>query len=228
MDLPLPIFRPGTRLAAEDVNRLVRAAQELDRNIQAARSFAPGAYPSVAGGVLVQVCNKTGDTLYPSNIAGMDDTVFTDTATSEPVIVNVVVPTNGDHPGRWVVLLEELPEDGVGRALMFGVALVQLDVPEEGEDYEYAELADGEVDHLNAVPLGSAEILWREEIESGSGSGEDFVWAVVRFPRAEGSSVPMLYRVTEVAETSMAAMEVNSSCETTSEGGSFLLLPCED
>ena len=92
MDLPQD-YAKGQRLTAADVNRLTRAAQELSRLIDSSPAALRTLRGQAAGGVVIQVCNDTGETLYPQNVAGLDDVVFQETVLSDPVIVHLVMPT---------------------------------------------------------------------------------------------------------------------------------------
>ena len=80
-------------------------------------------------------------------------------------------PSEDDHTGRFVILLEPLKSDGIGMAMALGICPVKLTV--DNEDHTYADVKDGEASTLQSGFSGSAQILWKEE-----GTGEK--WAVVR------------------------------------------------
>jgi hypothetical protein len=61
----------------------------------------------------------------------------------------------------------------VGEAVIAGACLVRVNVPQDGEEFQFANIAPGNTATLQARVIGGSRILWRE---SGSGTK----WAVVR------------------------------------------------
>lgn len=190
MDLPSE-YAKGQRLTAADVNRLTRAAQELARQLEAAPAALRTLKGQAAGGVVIQVCNDTGETLYPQQVAGLDDVVFQTAILSEPVIVHLVMPTAA-HAGKFAVVLDEIPDQGIGRAMIYGVAVVKINLTSTAHDH--AEIAADQVAYLESGATGSAEILWSEG-EVGE------VWGVVRFPVSAATSSTSVVQMVKAQAT---------------------------
>jgi len=83
------------------------------------------------------------------------------------------VTTPAEEPGPMAILQEPIAADGTGRAMVFGVTPVRVDVTDE--EHEYAEVTPSEPGYLTSAATGAARVLYKE-----SGTGE--VWAVVYFP----------------------------------------------
>ncbi len=75
------------------------------------------------------------------------------------------------HLGKFVVCLEPIVSQGIGRALLSGVTPVKVNVVDG--DHKFADIADGDCVRLESATFGSAQILYAQ-----SGTGEK--WAVVR------------------------------------------------
>lgn len=86
-------------------------------------------------------------------------------------------PTGSDG-SKWCVLLEPIPDDGIGLAVISGVIPVQVAAGSGAEDY--VQPATGDTDALAFSSSGSALVLWEE------GSG-DPRWALVRLGDGAGS-----------------------------------------
>lgn len=83
------------------------------------------------------------------------------------------VTTPAEEPGPMAILQEPIAAGGTGRAMVFGVTPVRVDVTDE--EHEYAEVTPSEPGYLTSAETGAARVLYKE-----SGTGE--VWAVVYFP----------------------------------------------
>jgi hypothetical protein len=83
------------------------------------------------------------------------------------------VTTPAEEPGTMAILQEPIAAGGTGRAMLFGVTPVRLDVTDE--THEYAEVTPSEPGYLTSAATGDARVLYKED-----GTGE--VWAVVYFP----------------------------------------------
>jgi len=84
--------------------------------------------------------------------------------------VKCVIPYLGSHFGRFVILQEPIGADNYGRALVFGITPVKIDI--ENEAHQFADVDDGVTTVLASGTSGAARILWKE-----SGTGEK--WAYV-------------------------------------------------
>ena len=124
---------------------------------------------------IVRVQNVSGSTIDRYGVAGIDSPLFSpssysDAFKAEPLL-KVTTPAAGTHDGAFVVLLEPLADDAIGRAVLAGATQVQVDVADEG--HAWADVADGDATQLASAPAGSAQILWKQ---SGTGTK----WAIVR------------------------------------------------
>ena len=86
-------------------------------------------------------------------------------------ILHCITPDEDIHVGKFVVMLEPLPIDGIGLACVSGVVPVQIEV--SYEDRPYADILDAETGKLGSDWRGAAEILY---CETGTGTK----WALVR------------------------------------------------
>ena len=98
-----------------------------------------------------------------------------------------VVPT-ATCAGRFVVLIEPLPADAIGRAWGSGVCPVQIDVVDAA--HLYAGSTTGNTDKLTSAATGPALILWKQ-------AGIGTKWAVVRLG-GSSARTPFLVKLTEV------------------------------
>lgn len=93
-----------------------------------------------------------------------------------PIVLSAVTP--GDHAFRtpWAVLLEDLPPDEVGPAVIAGVTIARVNVTSSAHRRVY--MTRGE-HALQSGFAGQARILWCEAYESPYTTGEQ--WAVIEF-----------------------------------------------
>ena len=80
-------------------------------------------------------------------------------------------PSDPDHLGSFVVLLEPIKSGKIGRAMIQGAVYVQVKIETSDVD-EWADIDDGETGQLKATKDGSARIIYRR---SGGTNGD---WCV--------------------------------------------------
>jgi hypothetical protein len=123
--------------------------------------------------VIVQ--NNSGGNLDKFEILGISAPYVTptdnETDFQNRITIVGVTPDIDDHKGKFIVLQEPIPNGKIGRGILSGETIVQIDVDDEA--HEFAEITDGESGYLTSTDSGSARILWKE-----SGTGQ--VWAYVR------------------------------------------------
>lgn len=85
-----------------------------------------------------------------------------------------------DYGVPYVVLLDPLPANGYGRAMIAGTMVTRLNVAYRY--HRYATLVQGE-SRLTTVPLGDARIVW---LDGGSKSER---WGIVQFPVEHGQQI---------------------------------------
>lgn len=133
----------------------------------------PRQSPAHAATILL-VKNSSGSDRDRFDVLGIDDVVYDPTENlaefkNNPAI-DGVTPAAADHTGRFVILLEPVPDGRIGRGLLMGVCPVKIDV--QAETNLYADVDDGQTGRLKSGSLGAAAILWKE-----AGTGEK--WALV-------------------------------------------------
>ena len=114
------------------------------------------------------------------------------------VALSCVLPSDAEHRGRFVVLLEPIAAGAIGRACAAGVTAVRLNVVDENETQ--ADVLDGDAAKLTTVTSGgAAQVLWKEPPPEGTSEGSEYeVWAVVRFG-TPGGDRPMMIKLTGAA-----------------------------
>jgi len=165
----------GERLRADDWNRSVRSLgrhqEAIERMRPAGRALSTGYVP----GVHISVHNDTGEALSPRDIAGIKEHTFPNNP--DDITISVEIPVAGTHEGKFVIVQESIPTDGIGDAIIVGCSLCTVSLVDE--NHEYAEIMDDETGKLESRKFGTAKILWHDGL---SGSSEVDVTALVRFP----------------------------------------------
>ena len=87
------------------------------------------------------------------------------------VSLDADAPSTPSRCERFAILLDPLPNGGMGRGIVSGVAPVRINVVRPTDNY--AELVFGETGHLRSSPTGQTRILWKE-------AGTGIRWGVVR------------------------------------------------
>jgi hypothetical protein len=138
------------------------------------------------------VANTTGALLPRFGVVGIDSPIFDPTENldefqSRPSL-NGVTPALAYHLGNFAVLLEPVAAGDVGLAAVGGLVPCKVymtsaaDWPQTGQAwYDYADIDDGNSNHLIARPYGGARIAW---LAAGGGGGEQ--WALVRLGNPAG------------------------------------------
>jgi len=180
---PLRKVVPGQPrdISAATWNLLIDAARS-QRDREQSR---PGAAVDLAGDRTVAlVRNGTANAVERFGVLALDGPIIgPDDALDQfesRVAFEGVTPDGATPAGRFVVCLEPIPEDGIGRAVLSGVAICKLDVP--GAVGEYAEAMPGNTESLSTGDTGTARVLWAES----SGTTR---WAVVRLGDGSGAAV---------------------------------------
>ena len=201
---PLKKVRKGDPLSfpASAFNAFVGAAEFTEAT---KRSGGGHFTPQFRQAGIVRVKNDSGADRDRFNVLGIDGPIFTPTDNEDTfknqVALTGVVPDEDYHVGKFVILLEPIPDGKIGLACLDGVCPVKLDVQDEG--HEYADVADAEAGRLKSGLRGAAQILWKE-----FGTGEK--WAVIRLGRAPARS-GQLFAVT-VEKTGGSAGDATTQC----------------
>ena len=126
-------------------------------------------------GDVVRVKNASGSDAPRFGVLGIDGVLFTPEDNEDEfkrrVTLRGVTPDEDYHQGKFVLLLEPIPDGKFGMAALTGVFPAKLNVQSEGDGY--ADVEDGVMSRLLTGTTGAAQVLWKE-----SGTGEK--WGVVR------------------------------------------------
>jgi len=212
-------------------NAFIDAAQDYkDRTADIGRTSPSTGFRSSG---IITVKNESGSARRQFDVLGLGEPIFlpssgsagggsgggssggADQSFRNMVAFRGVMPTEDEHIGRFVVLIEPLAAGTVGKACVSGVCQVRVNVTDE--DHEFAELADGQADTLESGDTGSAKILWKED-----GTGQK--WAVVHLG-ATASVVAIYARITSGGSggdgtyTSWREVELVNGSWTNKQGG---------
>ena len=136
---------------------------------------APG-MPIFRQADIVLVKNASGADVPRFGVLGISGAIVTPSDSLQEfqrqVAVTGVTPTTASHTGKFVVCIEPLAPNAIGRAWISGVCGVQVDVA--GDAWQFCEISNGDRTKLKTQRDGSARILYRES--GGAGTK----WCVVR------------------------------------------------
>ena len=123
---------------------------------------------------VIRVKNTTGSGVGQYGILGIDGILFTpadnlDGFKSQPVLLGIA-PTTAQR-GKFIILLEPIAAGQIGRGLISGQCVVQVNVVTSSDGW--ADVKNTDVTQLQSGPSGAAQILYAE---SGTGTK----WALVR------------------------------------------------
>jgi hypothetical protein len=135
----------------------------------------PGALADRRDRATVLVKNASGADVDRFGVLGIDDILHVpddnlDGFKNRPCLVGVT-PDAEDHQGKFVVMLDAVPDGAIGRGLIQGVVCVKVNVVSNGDPA--ADIADGDATRLQSGAAGRAQILWKED-------GTDEKWALVQ------------------------------------------------
>jgi hypothetical protein len=156
------------RIPAETFNTFVDAARDFKARRQS-RTREPQFEFRQTG--IIPVKNNSGTDCSRFEVLGIDQPIFTPSdnllSFQNQIAFVGVTPTEQDHLGRFVVLLEPLRDGMIGQACLSGVCPIRLNVLDE--EHDWADIEDGETDSLKTGTGGSAFILWKEDTNGGYG-----------------------------------------------------------
>ncbi len=149
--------------------------------------------PVAASQIVVKVSNTSGADRNAGEILGVGGIVLpnptstpTDPQTSNffyDPILNGAEPTTADDFGNFVVCLEPIANNAVGRAVISGLCAVQVNLINNSDGF--ADVTNNDSTQLTSGPIGSASIV----VVPGSGTGKQLVLAIVGCPT--NMSVPV-------------------------------------
>lgn len=124
---------------------------------------------------IIYVKNTSGSDLGRFSVVGLGDAVL-DPATNlenfkNSLMLEGTTPSYGTHEGKFAVLTEPIAAGKLGKACLFGVTPVQINVTDEL--HVLADIAAGQSGYLASGETGAAQILYKQ---AGTGTK----WAIVR------------------------------------------------
>lgn len=134
---------------------------------------------------IILVKNASGEDRARFEILGIKEPVISVSDNEEQfknrIALTGELPTESDHAGKFVILLEPLKADSIGMAMAMGICQVKINI--ESEDHSHADVKDDDATTLQSNASGAAQILWKE-------SGTGIKWCTIRFPmpQSEGGS----------------------------------------
>ena len=169
------------RISQATSDAIIASAESWAQHSRDPGQVAPPSY--LFEGTIVEVENDSGDDMDRFGVAAFSDALI-DAGDNLPEFQNHVrfsvdTPT-ADDAGNWCILIDPIPAGAIGRAIVAGVAPVQIDASamESGQTPAFADVEDGET---FLQPAGSgAEVLYCQD--ASEADDDDLVWAYVRFP----------------------------------------------
>lgn len=185
---PYKKVTPGepVKFSATAWNAMVEAGLAARRG---GRAGAANPDPVPRRADIVRVKNDTGSDLSRSAVVALDEPIFLpaddEDAFLREVAFRAAVPDYPANFGRFAVLLGPIAADGVGRAVVAGVAPVRVYVAVAG--HRWADIDDGSTARLRSCTAGTAAILWCEGDSGGATTGDQ--WAIVRLGSAPADMI---------------------------------------
>lgn len=171
------------RIPAAAYNAFIDTALDLRRRQQAAQQNST---PEARQTGIILVRNDSGADRGRFDVLGISGVVITPTDNADAFKsksgLTGVTPTEAQHGGRFVVLLEPIASGKIGQACAAGVTVSRVDVTDA--DHLFADVSDGTAAQLKSGESGAAVILWKE-------SGTGVKWAVVRIGAGGGTGASL-------------------------------------
>ncbi len=124
---------------------------------------------------LILVKNNSGSAIARFGVLGISG-ILISPSTNLPEFQNNaaltgVTPATPTHTGKFVVAYEPIPAGAIGRAFVFGICPVQVNINTAGD--KFADVKNGDATQLTSGAIGSAQILY-----APASTGTQ--WALVR------------------------------------------------
>jgi len=129
---------------------------------------------------IVLVKNESGADRSRFDVLGVTGPIFTradNAATFQSRIALRGVTPAAAHAGRFVVLVDALPDGTIGRAYVSGACLARVRMLDE--DHISADVDDGQAGQLASSDAGAASLIWVEPLVERDDPA--IAWAVIRF-----------------------------------------------
>lgn len=171
---PLRKVRSGDRLVipARAYNGFIDAARDFQERQRNSLSNSTQS-PSKNGIVFLK--NSTGSDLNQFSVVGIDGPLFGPDDNEDEFRHNVslkgVTPDIASHYVAYAVTQEPIATGKIGKAMVAGMTVVQLEVKDD--DHMYAVMVDGDTGKLQSSKTGTAQIQWKK------GAKGETDWALV-------------------------------------------------
>jgi len=174
--------RAGDKIefSARMTNHFIDAAQDFlnrQQNVTRKNATPPQRTPGI-----IDIKNESGQDRPRFGILGLGEIMFAPEENETGFLNNFamrgILPTEADHLGKFAILQVPLKENAIGKAMVFGLTPVKLNVTGDNKNFQYAEIREFEspdyaYTKLDLVPIGSAKVRWKEP-----GTGEK--WGLVQ------------------------------------------------
>lgn len=203
-----PLVIPATAY-----NAFIDAAQDFRARTA---NLGQQATPVSRSSGIVMVKNESGADRARFDVLGLGEPLFLPDgpAGAERSFMNAVAfrgvtPDAMEHEGKFVVLLEPIAADAVGRACISGITVARLRVDDGTKTYTEAEIIDQDEVALGPKVGGSVDVLWHQA-QAGD------VWAVVRI----GNSVTtgFWFQITATAPDNLGIYDSWKQVEVVDDG----------
>ena len=119
----------------------------------------------------VLIRTDSGGTVSRFGVLGIGDVIFTPDdhlgKFQNGYAFKGVTPAVPYHTGKFVIMLDAVPDGVIGRGLLVGNIAGQVNVIDE--DHDFADVEDGDATVLRSGPSGSAQILYQFLLHLGCG-----------------------------------------------------------
>lgn len=183
MPLP-PQVTPGSPIRFDWWNDLVKEVKAL----KTLHTLQPNitSQTGESAGIEVKVMNASGGDLLRWNILGIDSQLYVDTPVQDQTrVLKGITPDIAVHVGSFVVLNQDLVNNGIGSAFIGGTIGAYVNITDV--NHVFCDITNADATQLTSIAGGSAQILWK----STGSTGKQF--CVIRFPVNVG---PMLAQCT--------------------------------
>lgn len=179
-------------ITASNYNAFVDAALDFQR-----RQRGPQPHQRRPDSDTILVRNETGAEIDRFSVLGLGDPLILPSdnlpAFQDRIAMVGVAPTDS-HTGKFCVLLEPLPDNGIGRACIDGSCVARVWMA--NEDDVYADIDPDAQEWLLSAGTGLARLLWVQPPEQRDLEEPEIAWALVRIGGGGGgaTSTPVVLR----------------------------------
>jgi len=190
------------------VNRAIKKSETSDSSLSAGQA----GIRQPQG--LIYVQNNSGEDRKRFEVLGVDNILYGPDDNKAEFQNNAaltgVTPVESQHFGNFVICAEPIAAGAVGRAFIFGVCPVQIDIQNVSDGF--ADVDNNEPGQLKSGTSGAAQILWTENDENGA-DDTGIMWALVRLS-GPGPQIVITAKLTSKSGTRYAWSEAEPDSTT--------------